>query len=74
MKAVLEALTRPDKDGVVVASGFGRTAQWFRNILANPDCPISIGARRRIPVHATVIGNEEAQMILASDQKAHPKA
>jgi hypothetical protein len=34
--AVLEVVDHPSHDSYVVASGFGRKAQWFRNIQANP--------------------------------------
>lgn len=70
---VLEVLTRQRADEVVVASGFGRGAQWFRNLLANPECHISIGARRRVAARASVIPPAEAEQILATYQVAHPK-
>ncbi|WP_253900550.1 nitroreductase family deazaflavin-dependent oxidoreductase, partial [Mycobacterium asiaticum] len=33
---VLEVVDHPRPDTYVVPSGFGRKAQWFRNIEANP--------------------------------------
>lgn len=65
---------RQRADDVVIASGFGRNAQWFRNLLVNPDCHISRGVRRRVPVRATVIGESEATEILADYQAVHPRA
>lgn len=35
----------------------------FGGTACNPDCHISIGARRRVPVLATVLGGAEAKEI-----------
>lgn len=50
---VLETVARPASDTVVVASGFGRSAQWFQNLTADPHCRVSIGrAIERLPPRA----------------------
>jgi deazaflavin-dependent oxidoreductase (nitroreductase family) len=69
----LEVLTRPSRDEVIIASGFGRTSQWFKNLQANPHCHVSIGARRRVPATANVLPADEAAALLAAYQDAHPK-
>ena len=44
----------PDADLVIVASqgGLPKNPQWFHNLMATPDCEVSLPGRRRVPVHA----------------------
>ena len=51
----------PDADLVVVASqgGLPKNPQWFRNLVAGPDCAVSLPGRRRVPVHARQASPEE---------------
>ena len=70
---VLEVLTRPNSNEMVIASGLGRQSQWFQNIVANPNCHVSIGARRRVLAAAAVLPDAEASEVLADFQAAHPK-
>lgn len=70
---VLEVLTRPSRDEVIIASGFGRKSQWFQNLQANPECRVSIGARRRVAATATMLLADEAAKVLAAYQGAHSK-
>lgn len=69
---VLEVVTRPSRNEVVIASALGRGAQWFRNLVAEPNCHVSIGFRRRVPAVAEVLGADDAADFLAEYQKAHP--
>ncbi len=69
---VLEVVTRPSRHEVVVASALGRGAQWFQNLVAEPNCHVSIGFRRRVPAVAEVLPSEEASAFLAEYQAAHP--
>lgn len=71
---VLETVAREGPDAVIIASGFGRKAQWFRNLLAHPDCRVSIGRRRHIPMRANVLEKDEADAVLAYYSAQHPKA
>ena len=48
--AALEVVDRPAPAACVVASGFGRKAQWFRNIQANPRARVYAGSHA--PRHA----------------------
>lgn len=70
---VLEVLTRPSRDEIVIASGFGRKAQWFQNLQVNPHCRVSIGTRRRVPASASVLSAGEAARVLDAYRTAHPK-
>ena len=44
----------PGADLVIVASqgGLPKNPQWFHNLMAAPDCEVSLPGRRRVPVHA----------------------
>lgn len=70
---VLEVVTSPSSNEVVIASALGRRAQWVRNLVAEPKCHVSIGFRRRIPASAEVLGPDDAQAYLAAYQVRHPR-
>ncbi len=69
---VLEVVTRPNKNEVVIASALGRSAQWFQNLVAEPRCHVSIGLRRRVPATAAVLEPGAAKDFLATYQAQHP--
>nr|WP_281497027.1 nitroreductase family deazaflavin-dependent oxidoreductase [Ornithinimicrobium sp. F0845] len=71
---VLEVVLRESDTSLVVASGFGRRAQWFRNLLAEPRCHVSTGFTRRRPAVATVLTDAEGAAVLARYQQEHPGA
>lgn len=51
----------PGADLVVVASqgGLPKNPQWFHNVVAGPDCAVSLPGRRRVPVRARQASPEE---------------
>ena len=69
----LEVVERPSADEIVIASGFGTEAQWYRNLLADPHCYVSIGRRRRVSAAATVLGDEATALVLDRYRRAHPR-
>lgn len=69
---VLEVVREESPDVLVVASGFGRTSQWFRNVVAEPSCHVSIGFTRRRPAVARVLDSAESEAALADYRQAHP--
>lgn len=71
---VLESVERPSPDRVVIASGFGRTSQWFKNLQAEPNCRVSIGRRHRVRAVARVVDAAERAEIVARYRRDHPKA
>jgi deazaflavin-dependent oxidoreductase (nitroreductase family) len=71
--AVLEVVEHPS-DSYVVASGFGRKAQWFRNIQANRRVRVYAGSRRPAPATARVLDQTEADRALAAYRSRHPRA
>lgn len=71
---VLEVVDRPAPDSYVVPSGFGRKAQWFRNIEANPRVRIYLGSHAPAPATARVLGQHEVDRVLATYRERHPRA
>lgn len=70
----LETVDRPDPGTVIIASGFGETAQWYRNLLAQPRCRVSIGTHYRVPAAARVLDRARAAEVLAEYRVRHPRA
>ena len=68
----LEVVDRPGPERVVIVSGFGDRAEWYRNLLADPRCFVSIGRLRRAPARARFMTSEEAAAALDRYQRAHP--
>ncbi|MFW0786552.1 nitroreductase family deazaflavin-dependent oxidoreductase [Gordonia sp. CPCC 206044] len=71
---VLETVERPDAARVIVASGFGERAQWFRNLQAEPACHVSIGFGHRMAATASRLGEDETAVVLSRYRVAHPRA
>ena len=71
-QTILEVAER-DGDSYVVASGWGRTAAWYRNILQIPDVTIQVG-RRTIPVAAVPLDQEEGAQVFARYGSRHRTA
>ncbi len=58
-QAILEVVEHdPADDSFVVASGWGPTAAWYRNVVHTPDVTIQVG-RRTIPVTAVRLTEDE---------------
>lgn len=69
-QTVLEVVTH-DRDGsYVVASGWGPTAAWYRNILQSPQVTIQV-RRHTIPATALPLAKEEAAEIFADYASRH---
>ena len=70
-QAVLEVVSRGANDGgYVVASGWGPTAAWYRNVLHMPDVTIQVG-RRTIPVTAVPLPADEGAEIMVRYGSRH---
>ncbi len=72
--AVLEVVDRPEPDTYVVVAGFGRRAQWYRNVEAEPRVRLWLGSRRPVAAEARPLGGEEAGASLRRYAAAHPRA
>jgi deazaflavin-dependent oxidoreductase (nitroreductase family) len=63
----------PADDSFVVASGWGPTAAWYRNVVHTPDVTIQVG-RRTIPVKAVKLTEDEGAEIYAKFGMKHRRA
>ncbi|BBZ53914.1 nitroreductase family deazaflavin-dependent oxidoreductase [Mycolicibacterium phocaicum] len=70
---VLEIVDRPFDDCFVVASGFGTTAQWFRNVRAEPQVRVWIGSHGPARATARVLEQAEVDRTLSDYRTRHPK-
>lgn len=70
-RTVLEIMQyRDETDEMIVMSGFGRDADWLRNIAATPNVEVVVGSRRFIATHRT-LGADEAMRALAGYEQRH---
>lgn len=69
----LEVVERPAADVFVLVSGFGKRAQWYRNLVASPQCWITVGRTRR-PARATMLSDAESAEVLSRYATSHPRA
>ena len=70
----IEVAERPARDVLVAASGFGRSAQWYRNLEADPRCRVSSGTIRRRPATARLLSAADSEAALARYKTLHPRS
>jgi deazaflavin-dependent oxidoreductase (nitroreductase family) len=70
----LEVVDRPGPGRIVVVSGFGERAEWYRNLRADPACRVSTGRRQRVPSQARFMTPAEAAAALDRYQRVHPRS
>ncbi len=63
-----------ERNVVRVASGFGHSSQWYRNLRANGVAYISVGRFRRVRAHPRLLGAEDSAAALAAYAREHPAA
>lgn len=66
-------VARRDADAYVVASGYGRRSDWYRNLRHQPDVTIQVG-RRTLDVRAHFLSPEESGQEMADYARRHPSA
>ena len=70
-EVVLEVIGgSPAVGELLVASGWGRRAQWFRNVLANPRVQVQVG-RLQYTGEVVAVGESEAAQVLREYAGAH---
>jgi deazaflavin-dependent oxidoreductase (nitroreductase family) len=57
----------------IVASGWGERAQWLKNIMANPDVEVTLGARTH-RARARRMQRNEAEQVFREYACRHPRA
>ncbi|MFC8733105.1 nitroreductase family deazaflavin-dependent oxidoreductase [Luteimicrobium sp. NPDC057192] len=71
---VLEVVDRPSRDVVVIASGFGERAQWYRNLEADPRCLVSVGVRVNAPAVARLLPDDASAAALERYAARYPRS
>lgn len=71
---VLECLDREPDGAVLVASGFGAEAQWYRNLRSNRVAYLTVGTVRRRRADPRILGEAESARHLQRYAIAHPEA
>lgn len=73
-QVVVEVVVRhPATGAVTVASGYGPTSNWYRNLLADPDAHIVLGARRHA-VRARPLPAEEGGDLMVDYARRRPRS
>ncbi|WP_433229149.1 nitroreductase family deazaflavin-dependent oxidoreductase [Actinomadura formosensis] len=72
-RQVVIEVVQKDGHGYVAASGFGPRADWYRNVMANPEVTLQI-AGKRIQATAAPIATGEGAEIMARYAPRHPVA
>jgi deazaflavin-dependent oxidoreductase (nitroreductase family) len=63
-----------ERQEALVAAGWGRGAQWYRNLEAAPALEVAIGRRRWRQPRQRFLGEDERAPALARYEEAHPRA
>lgn len=71
-RTVLEVVLN-EEDAAYIAAGWGASAQWFRNIQANPSVVFHLGTKR-YETTAVIVDRAEARKVMDVYAAAHPKA
>ena len=71
---MLEVVDRPAPDRFVVASGFGRSAQWYRNLEVNGVAYVTARGLRARRAVATLLNEEDSQRHFIDYGARHPSA
>lgn len=69
----LEIVERPAPDLLVIVSGFGESAQWYRNLAADRRCFVSTGHLIRKPAWATFLTDDESRAALERYRLRRPR-
>lgn len=67
---VLEVIGTPKDGELLVASGWGRRAQWFRNVMADPRIEVRLG-RRHFAAEVSPLSEPAAAEALREYARAH---
>lgn len=71
-QTILEVVVN-DPDAAYVAAAWGKSAQWLRNVEADPHVTVYLGSRR-FDTEAVRVGIETAHDLMGRYATAHPKA
>jgi deazaflavin-dependent oxidoreductase (nitroreductase family) len=69
---VLEVVRRTDGGRYAVASGRGTAADWYRNVIKEPQVRVSVGRLRRVPAVARPLDHDEGRAVLEAYRTERP--
>ncbi len=73
-KDVVEVIGHDRASGTYyIASGWGKRANWYQNLLTTPDITVHVG-RRRLNVHAETLPPKEGVQVMLAYRQKHPLA
>jgi deazaflavin-dependent oxidoreductase (nitroreductase family) len=73
-QTVLEVIRYASSSRIcIVASGWGEKAQWLKNIMANPDVEVTLGARTH-RARTRRMQRNEAEQVFRGYASRHPRA
>jgi deazaflavin-dependent oxidoreductase (nitroreductase family) len=73
-QTVLEVVDRDEETGaIMIASGFGKGSDWYRNILKQPDVTIQLG-RKKIAVTAVLLTPAASGQAMVDYAHRNPRA
>lgn len=68
----LEVVEHPAPRRLLIVSGFGGEAQWYRNLKRHPECFVSWGRVRRAPAVAHFLTAAQSRVVLDGYATRHP--
>ncbi|MEV8266819.1 nitroreductase family deazaflavin-dependent oxidoreductase [Microbacterium sp. NPDC076911] len=71
---VVVEVTDRERNVVRVGSGFGKRADWYRNMAANGVAYLSTGRVRRVPAHVRMLDEAESAAVLKKYAARHPES
>lgn len=69
---VLEVVQHPSDHRYVVAAGMGERADWYRNVLHEPQVHVSVARRQRVPAIARPLDPDDARTCLEAYRADRP--
>ncbi len=72
-RLVVVEVVQHDEHGYIAASGFGRGADWYRNVIAHPPVTIQIGGKV-FSATASPLDADQGAKIMARYGSLHPRA
>ena len=72
-QVALEVLETGDDDAPVIASGFGESSQWYKNVTVDPDVWVT-RKRTRTAATAERLGHDDALAVFERYRVNHPRA
>ena len=63
----------PETDTYIVASGFGKKSDWYRNLKKTPEATIQVGSKK-LRAQAELLSPEQSAEEMARYAQVHPKA